>query len=61
MKAILYAFDLVATCYKDDICIIHSDSTYCVNMCNNWIYTWVKNNWKNSKKEVENLDLVLSL
>lgn len=50
MKAILYAFDLAATCYKDDICIIHSDSTYCVNMCNNWIYTWAKNNWKNSKK-----------
>lgn len=61
MKTILYAFDLAATCYKNDICIIHSDSAYCVNMCNNWIYTWAKNNWKNSKKkEVENLDLVFS-
>ena len=28
-------------------------------MINNWIWTWAKNNWKNSKKkEVENIDLV---
>lgn len=37
---------------------IHSDSEYTVKGCNEWIYGWVKNNWKNSqKKEVLNRDL----
>lgn len=62
LKAILYAFELAATAYKNDICIIHSDSAYCVNICNDWIFNWAKNNWMNSKKkEVENIDLIKSL
>lgn len=39
--------------------IIYSDSAYVVNACNSWIWSWVKNNWINSKKKVvENLDLM---
>lgn len=62
LKAILHAFELAQTKYKYETCIIYSDSSYCVNICNNWIYSWAKNNWINSKKkQVENIDLVKSL
>lgn len=62
MKAVLRAFELTQTKYKDEECIIYSDSAYVVNMCNDWIYKWASNNWMNSKKKiVENLDLVKSL
>lgn len=62
LKAILHAFELAQTKYKYETCIIYSDSSYCVNICNNWIYSWAKNNWTNSKKkQVENIDLVKSL
>lgn len=61
MKAILYALEYTAA-FPEEVFIIHSDSAYCVNMCNDWIFTWVRNNWKNSKnKEVENIDLVKEL
>lgn len=38
---------------------IYSDSAYVVNCFNqNWIYSWKKNNWKNSeKKPVKNKEL----
>lgn len=59
LLAIIRAFGAAISLFKDDICIIHSDSAYCVNICNDWIYTWAKNNWLNSKKkEVENIDLI---
>lgn len=62
MKALIHAIDLATTKYKDEICIIYSDSTYCVNMCRDWIWNWVKRDWTNSsKKIVENLDLVKEL
>ena len=61
MKAILHVFKIAAN-DPDNQYIIYSDSAYCVNMINDWIWNWSKNNWKNSKKkEVENLDLVLEL
>lgn len=61
MKAILYALEYAAA-RTEDTFIIHSDSAYCVNMCNSWIFTWARNSWKNSKnKEVENIDLVQDL
>ena len=62
LKAILHAFELSQTIYKNNICYINSDSTYCVNICNNWIFNWYNNNWKRSKgKDIENLDLIKSL
>ena len=62
LKAILHAFELSQTIYKNNICYINSDSAYCVNICNNWIFNWYNNNWKRSKgKDIENLDLIKSL
>lgn len=61
LKAILHVFQLAAA-DKENEYTIYSDSAYAVNMINNWIYSWAKNNWLNSKnKQVENLDLVKEL
>lgn len=58
----LLSFALAEKTFPNQSCIIHSDSAYVVNMCNNWIFTWAKNNWFNSKnKQVENISLVKSL
>lgn len=62
LKAILHAFYLSQTKFKETDCIICTDSFYCYNICNDWIFSWAKNNWKNSKKKtVENLDLIQQL
>ena len=62
MKAILHAFEYACAYFRFDDVLIYSDSAYCVNMINDWIWTWAKNDWKNSKKKtVENLDLVKDL
>lgn len=62
LQAILYALGLIQTTYKDEKCIIYSDSSYCVKSCNEWIDTWAKNGWKrNGNKDIENLDLIQSL
>ena len=62
MKAVLKALELIQTKYKDEECIIYSDSTYVVNIWNNWMFKWASNNWINSKGQIiENLDLVKSL
>lgn len=39
---------------------IYSDSAYCVNMINNWMAGWKRNNWivPSTKKEPANFDLV---
>ena len=58
LKAILHIFEM-AEKDKNTNYIIYSDSAYCVNIVNNWIYNWAKNNWLNSKKKiVENIDLI---
>ena len=58
LKAVLRAMLLYGS-KTNDIPLVYSDSAYCVNICNDWIHTWAKNNWLNSKKkEVENLDLI---
>lgn len=43
--------------------IIYSDSYYCVNIINSWMWVWVKNNWTLTGKNqpVDNLDLVKPL
>ena len=48
LKAIIHALELIKTKYKEDECIIYSDSAYCVNMCNDWINKWSQNGWKTS-------------
>lgn len=59
LKALIHALKLSQTAFKDEVCVIYSDSAYVVNMCNEWIRNWARNNWLNSKKvTVENVDLV---
>lgn len=59
LKALIHALQLTQSKFKDEICVIYSDSAYVVNMCNDWIRNWARNGWMNSKKvTVENLDLV---
>lgn len=43
--------------------IIYSDSSYCVDTINSWMWAWAKNDWKLIGKEqsVENLDLIQPL
>jgi ribonuclease HI len=39
--------------------IIYCDSSYVVNIFNNWMYKWEKNNWlKSDNKEIKNLDII---
>ena len=39
--------------------IIYSDSAYCVNLINDWMYSWERNNWKRPKnQEVKNLEII---
>ena len=62
IMGLLKALELATTKYKNKICLIHCDSSYCVNLFNQWIKTWASNNWINSeKKEVKNLDLIKQL
>lgn len=62
LKALIYAIQMVKEYWKDEYCIIYSDSAYCVNMCSSWIHNWARNGWLNSKKQqVENYDLVRTL
>ena len=59
LKAIIHALELTQTEYKDKKCIIYSDSAYCVNMCNDWIWNWYHKGWvRTGNKPIENLDLV---
>ena len=59
LSALLYALELTQNKYKQDKCVIKSDSAYCVNMFNDWIYKWRNNNWIRYKGQpIENLDLV---
>lgn len=56
--AIKTALDFVSA-HQDDNFKIYSDSAYCVNICNNWIYSWKNNGWKRSKnQEIENLEII---
>ena len=62
LKAILKAFELLDTKFKNNQAIIYSDSAYCINILTDWIHIWSKNSWINSKKEqIKNLNIVLSL
>lgn len=50
-----------AWCLKNHIteALIYSDSAYCVNMLNNWIYNWAGNEWRKADNTpIKNLELV---
>jgi len=60
LTAILYALNHIeveeASFMKP---IIYSDSAYCVNLINDWMYNWERNGWKRPKnQEVKNLNLI---
>ena len=58
LKAIIAALEFAKE-HKEDKFIIYSDSAYCVNMCNEWIFNWAAAGWRRGKnKEILNLDLV---
>jgi ribonuclease HI len=63
LKAILYAFLNYGVKTADEafcqIPIVYSDSRYCVETFNNWMFGWQKRGWlKSDKKPPENLDLI---
>lgn len=47
---------------KNTTYIIYSDSAYCVNLINTWMWSWARCGWYNNKKEeIANKDLVKEL
>ena len=65
LKAILYTFlnygvrPPVNGFSQVDIPTVYSDSAYCVNAFNTWMFSWANNGWvKSDKKIPENLDLI---
>ena len=65
IKAILYSFlNYGVNIYNNsnfniEIPIVYSDSNYCVQTFNEWMFSWAKNGWtKSDKKTPENLDLI---
>ena len=64
LKAILYAFlnygvNINTNEFTNNIPIVYSDSNYCVQTFNSWMFSWANNGWiKLDKKTPENLDLI---
>ena len=67
LKAILYSFlnygvNTNNPLYGFSTCsipIVYSDSNYCVQTFNEWMFNWARNGWvKSDKKIPENLDLI---
>ena len=61
LKAILWAFLKygIPAAAGIEPPVVYSDSAYCVNTFNTWMFSWAKNNWiKSDKKRPENLDLI---
>ena len=65
LKAILYSFlNYGINIYNDnnftkEIPIVYSDSNYCVQTFNEWMFGWANKGWiKSDKKTPENLDLI---
>ena len=62
LKAILYVMLTAGVQSSDDWSqppIVYSDSAYCVNTFNDWMFRWAANNWiKSDGKTPENLDLI---
>jgi ribonuclease HI len=67
IKAILYSFLNYGVNINNPLLgfnncaipIVYSDSNYCVQTFNTWMFSWAKNNWiKSDKKQPENLELI---
>ena len=67
LKAILYSFLNYGVNINNpllgfnnyDIPIVYSDSNYCVQTFNEWMFNWARNGWVKSDKQFpENLDLI---
>jgi ribonuclease HI len=59
LKAILYAVKKYGPASSFLVNTIYSDSHYCVETFNNWMFSWFKNGWlKADGKPPENLDLI---
>ena len=67
LKAILYSFLNYGVNINNplygfnnyDIPIVYSDSNYCVQTFNEWMFNWARNGWtKSDHKQPENLDLI---
>ena len=62
LEAILYVMLKYGTKQNgewDEIPIVYSDSSYCVNTLNDWMFRWASNHWMKSDKKIpENLDLI---
>ena len=62
LKAILYAFlnhGVKLNDWNMNVPIVYSDSNYCVQTFNEWMFNWARNGWiKSDKKVPENLDLI---
>ena len=62
LKAILYAFlnhGVKLNDWNMDVPIVYSDSNYCVQTFNDWMFRWAALGWvKSDKKTPENLDLI---
>ena len=64
LKAILYAFlnygvNINTNEFINNIPIVYSDSNYCVQTFNQWMFNWANKGWiKSDKKIPENLDLI---
>ena len=62
IRAILYSFlnyGVIPFFGYEEIPIVYSDSNYCVQTFNAWMFNWANNNWiKSDKKQPENLDLI---
>ena len=65
LKAILYSFlQYGINIYNEDnfnkeIPIVYSDSNYCVQTFNEWMFAWANKGWiKSDKQTPENLDLI---
>ena len=66
LKAILYSFlnygvniNNPLLGFNISIPIVYSDSNYCVQTFNEWMFSWARNGWiKSDKQPPENLDLI---
>lgn len=59
LKAILYVMLMYGSKDPGTRPLVYSDSAYCVQTFNDWMWRWAKNDWlKSNNRPPENLDLI---